>query len=193
MSDTPSKSGSSNAPAIGRGWLIAGGILSLMVGFSAMGSPYLYSLVLARFLGIFALVSGFIALPVALFGKDTRHRVLEALLAVVRIAAGVILLNCLKSSVVVITFILAIFLIVEGVLLTGASLRLRGTPGWFLMMLSGMASLILGVMVYNRWPSDSAAVLGFFLGLHLVMNGASLLALGLGGPRPADASPAAAA
>jgi uncharacterized membrane protein HdeD (DUF308 family) len=164
----------------------------LLVGFSAMGSPYLYSLALARFLGIFALVSGFISLPLALFGKDTRHRALEALLALVRIAAGVTLLFCLKSSVVVITFILSIFLIVEGVLLTGTSLRMRNTPGWFWTMLSGIASLVLGVMVYNRWPSDSAAVLGLFLGLHLVMNGASLLALGLAGPGTAGSSPVAA-
>jgi uncharacterized membrane protein HdeD (DUF308 family) len=192
MSEAPSTSTSSNTPAIGRGWLILGGILSLLVGFSAMGSPYLYSMVLARFLGIFALVSGVISLPLALFGKDTRHRVLEALLALVRIAAGVTLLTCLKSSVVVITFILSIFLIVEGVLLTGASLRMRNTPGWFWTMLSGIASLVLGVMVYNRWPSDSAAVLGLFLGIHLVMNGASLLALGLAGPGSAGPRPVAA-
>jgi uncharacterized membrane protein HdeD (DUF308 family) len=42
-----------------RGWLIAGGLLSIFVGFLAMGSPPLFfSVVLAQFLGIFALVSG---------------------------------------------------------------------------------------------------------------------------------------
>jgi len=171
-----------------RGWLLVGGILSLLVGFSAIGSPYVYSFVLARFLGIFALVSGAIALPLAIFGKNARHRILEALLAVARIVAGIILLNCLASSVVVITLILAIFLLVEGALMMGAAIGMRAHPGWIWMFLSGVGSLVIGLMVMNRWPSSSAAILGLFLGLHLVMNGASLLALAMVGPKSITAN-----
>ena len=43
-----------------RGWLIAGWLLSIFVGFLALGSPLFFSVVLAQFLGIFALVSGVI-------------------------------------------------------------------------------------------------------------------------------------
>jgi len=35
-----------------RGWLIAGGFLSIFVGFSAIGSPLLFSLVIAQLLGL---------------------------------------------------------------------------------------------------------------------------------------------
>jgi len=35
-----------------KGWLIAGGILSIFVGFSAIGSPLVFSLVIAQFLGV---------------------------------------------------------------------------------------------------------------------------------------------
>ena len=58
-----------------RGWLIAGGILSILVGLLAMGSPLLFSIVIAQFLGAFALVSGAISLFLALFGKEVTHRV----------------------------------------------------------------------------------------------------------------------
>jgi uncharacterized membrane protein HdeD (DUF308 family) len=71
-----------------RGWLIAGGVLSIFVGFLAMGSPLFFSVVLAQFLGIFALVSGVISLFVATFGKQVTHRLLEGLLALIRIIAG---------------------------------------------------------------------------------------------------------
>ncbi len=41
-----------------RGWLIIGGVLSIIVGFIAMGSPYFFSIIIAQYLGIAALVIG---------------------------------------------------------------------------------------------------------------------------------------
>ena len=113
-----------------RTWLIIGGVLSIIVGFSAMGSPLLFSFVLARFLGLFALVSGIISLVVAIAGKNKRHRVLEAVLGIIRIGAGVLLLNCLATSVAIITLIFAIYLGAEGVSTAFTAFRMRGTPGW---------------------------------------------------------------
>ncbi len=170
-----------------RGWLIAGGILSIFVGFSAIGSPLLFSLVIAQLLGLFALVSGVISLALAIFGKHKGHRVLEALSGLIRIAAGIVLLNCLTSSVAVITLIFAIFLIIEGIFISVTAVSMRATPGWVWMLISGLASLALGVMVYNRWPSDSAWVLGLLFGINLIFNGSSLLALGLAARKPAAA------
>ena len=170
-----------------RGWLIAGGILSIFVGFSAIGSPLVFSLVIAQFLALIALVSGIIALGLAIVGKHKGHRVMEALSGLIRIAAGIALLNCLATSVMVITLIFAIFLIVEGVFVSGTALTMRATPGWVWMLVSGIASLVLGVMVYNHWPSDSAAILGLFFGINLLFNGSSLLALGLAARQPSAA------
>jgi uncharacterized membrane protein HdeD (DUF308 family) len=55
----------SGSPLDDRGWLIAGGLLSVFVGFLAIGSPLFFSIVVAQFLGAFALVSGVIALGLA--------------------------------------------------------------------------------------------------------------------------------
>lgn len=170
-----------------RGWLIVGGLLSLFVGFAAIGSPFIFSLVIAQFLGIFALVSGVISLFLALFGKHKSHRVLETLSAVIRIAAGVVLLRCITSSVLVITLIFAVFLIVEGIFVTIAAFKLRSHSGWVWTLVSGVASIVLGVMVYSRWPSDSAWVLGLLFGINLIFSGASFLALGLSAGKSQEA------
>ena len=87
----------------------------------------------------------------------------------------------------VITFIFAIFLIVEGVFLSVTAFTMRATPGWVWMLISGIASLFLGVIVYNHWPSDSTAILGLFFGINLLFNGSSLLALGLSARKPTAA------
>ncbi len=187
MSNDTSLPSSATNLSQSRGWLIAGGFLSIFVGFSAIGSPLVFSFALAQILAIVALVSGVIALGLALFGKHTGHRVLEALSGIIRIAAGIVLLNCLTSSVLIITLIFAIFLIVEGIFVSVAALGMRAHAGWVWMLISGIASLVLGVMVYNRWPSDSAWVLGLFFGINLLFNGSSLLALGFAAPKTAAA------
>ncbi len=187
MADETSSSSAANDLSKSRVWLIVGGVLSIFVGFSAVGSPLVFSFVIARFLGLFALVSGIISLVLAIVGKHKGHRVMEALSGLIRIAAGVVLLNCLHSSVAVITLIFAIFLVAEGVSMSVTAFRMQGTPGWGWMLFSGLVSIILGVMVYRHWPSDSAAVLGLFFGISLLFNGASLLALGLSARQPATA------
>lgn len=163
-----------------RGWLIVGGVLSLLVGFAAIGAPLFFSLVIAQFLGAFALASGVIALVMAIFGKHKSHRVLEALSGVIRIVAGIVLLSCVTSSVMIITLIFAVYLIVEGIFLSIAAFKLRAHQGWTWTLVSGFASILLGVLVYVRWPSDSVWVLGTLLGINLIFSGASLLALGIG-------------
>jgi Short repeat of unknown function (DUF308) len=79
-----------------RAWLITGGILSLVVGFLALGSPILFSFLIVRLLAVFALVDGVISLLVTIFGKDVATRGLNAVFALVRIVAGFI--KALKSG-----------------------------------------------------------------------------------------------
>lgn len=182
---------SDSVPALSRsrGWLVFGGVLSVIVGFMAMGSPLLFSLVIAQFLGIFALVSGVIALFLVIFGKHQGHRVLEAVLALIRIAAGVVLLRCVASSVAIITLILAIFFVVEGVHSLVGAIQMRAHKGAGWTAVSGVASLVLGLMVWMRWPASSAVVLGLLFGINSIFWGLSVLALGFGAP--ADSSSAA--
>jgi uncharacterized membrane protein HdeD (DUF308 family) len=95
-----------------------------------------------------------------------------------------VLLSCLKSSALVITMAFAIYLVVEGLFVIGASLKMRGTPGWAWTLFNGIAALALGILVFLGWPSSSFSVLGLFFGINLVMKGAAQFALGFA-PRSA--------
>jgi len=178
---SPPNSSSSDARALSasRGWLIIGGILSILVGFIAMGSPYLFSFIIAQYLGIAALIIGVISLVMAIFGKHSGHRLTEALSGVIRITAGIILLRCIGSGVAIITLILAGYLAAEGITSILGAFKLRGNPGWIWTLISGIAGLVLGLMVFSRWPNDSASILGLLFGIHTLFSGVSLLSLGL--------------
>jgi uncharacterized membrane protein HdeD (DUF308 family) len=162
-----------------RGWLITGGILSLIVGLLALSSPLFFSFLIVKLLGVLALVSGVISLMIAIFGKDVSPRGLNAIFALVRIGAGVALLSCVRSGLNLITLIFAVYLIVEGIFGIFGALKIREHKGWIFMLFSGVATLAFGLMVYAHWPSGSAWTLGFFLGINLLFNGFSQLMLGL--------------
>ena len=168
-----------------RGWLIFGGILSIIVGFFAIGSPFLFSIVIVQLLGIFALISGVISLILAIFSKHVAHRILDAFLAVIRIAAGIILLRCIGSSIAVITLILAIFFMVEGIFSIVGAIKIRGHGGWIWTLINGFVALFLGILVYAQWPSSATWILGFFYGINALFWGISLLSLGLAAPKQA--------
>lgn len=70
-------------------------------------------------------------------------------------------------------------MLVEGLFVIMASFKLRPTPGWTKKLVNGVAALVLGILVFLRWPSSSFTVLGIFFGINLLFNGASQLALGL--------------
>ena len=161
-----------------RTWLIIGGILSLLIGFAAIASPLLFSFLIAQMLGFLALGSGLISLLMALFSKEANHRIFNSISAVIRIAAGIVLLRCLTSSVLVITLIFAVFLFIEGVFFSLAALRMQSEQGWIWTLISGLASILLGGLIYIHWPSDSVWILGLFFGIKMVFSAAALLALG---------------
>ncbi len=162
-----------------RGWMITGAILSLLLGLVALSSPILFSFLIVQLLGVFALVSGVISLFVAVFGRDVVPRGLNAIFALVRIGAGVALLSCARSGLNLITLIFAVYLMVEGIFSIFGAFKVREHHGWIFMLLSGVATLALGLMVYAHWPSGSARFLGLFFGLSLLFNGFSQLMLGL--------------
>ena len=83
----------------------------------------------------------------------------------------------------IITLILACYLAAEGVVAIFGALKLRGNAGWVWTLINGLASLVLGFMVFSRWPGNSVAILGLLFGFHALFSGISNLMLGLSSRR----------
>jgi uncharacterized membrane protein HdeD (DUF308 family) len=162
-----------------RGWLIAGAILSLLVGLIALSSPLFFSVSIVQLLGAFVIAGGVISLFIAIFGKDVAPRGFNALSALIRIGAGVALLSCVRSGLNLLTFIFATYLTVEGIFCIFGALKIRQQDGWIFMLFNGIVTLALGIMVYAHWPSGSVRILGLFLGISLLIHEISQLMLGL--------------
>jgi len=138
-----------------RSWMIAGGSLSILVGIFAISAPVLFSYVLTQLIGALCLVSGVIGFFQALFGTQAAHRILSALSAIVRIAAGSALFFFTIAGMATLTLILAAVFLVEGVFCILTSLRMRENKAWLWLFLNGFVAFVLAFMVYSRWPLDS--------------------------------------
>ena len=51
------------------------------------------------------------------------------------------------------------------------------------MLLNGVITLLLGVLIWRQWPFSGLYVVGLFVGINLVISGASYLNLGLAARR----------
>ena len=162
----------------GRGWLIFGGVVSLLVGFFAIGAPGLFSVVLTQFLGALLLVLGVAGVFQALFGKNTAHRVLSLLSALVRGAAGAALLFLTGEGMAILTLILAAVFVAEGLFCVATSIGMKSNPAWIWLFLNGVVALILGGMIFAKWPSDAAWMIGLLYGIQSIFTGFALMMVG---------------
>ena len=168
----------SKAP--GRGWLIFGGIVSILVGFFAIATPLLFSYLLTQLIGAFCLVSGFISLFQGAFGKQRPHRFLSALSAIIRIAAGSALFFYTVAGVAALTLVLAVVFLTEGIVCMLTALRMQKNPAWIWLLLNGVVALILGGMIYKHWPLDATeGIIGLLYGIQSIFSGATMLMVGL--------------
>ncbi|MEO8206399.1 MAG: DUF308 domain-containing protein [Chthoniobacterales bacterium] len=165
-----------------RGWIIAEGILFILVGFIAISFPNIMTIVLEQFLGILFVIVGVFTLGGLIFNKGAKgHRLSAFLSGILSLVAGLVLLLHVAAGIAAITLILAILLLVEGIFSIIAALKGKGKiTGWFWLLLSGIASLVLAFMIYRHLPSSAAWILGLLYGINLLFSGFSFLLIGLG-------------
>ena len=76
--------------------------------------------------------------------------------------------------------LLGFFLLASGItkIFLGFSIK-AGTPS-FVVVLSGLITVLVGAVILAHWPVESLYVLGIFLGVDLVVTGAGWISIGLG-------------
>ena len=146
---------------------IALGEVLIVVGVLALGDVVLASLVSVILIGAAMLVGGVFQLIHAAATK----RNWGSFVFVMR--------EPVRGSIVITLFIL-MCLVAGGVLRSVIALRHRELPGWWLMLIGGLLSVILGIMLYRALPWSGLWVLGLLVGVELVVQGVSWLQFGLG-------------
>ncbi|HDN69512.1 MAG TPA: HdeD family acid-resistance protein, partial [Gammaproteobacteria bacterium] len=69
------------------------------------------------------------------------------------------------------TLLIAWALLFIGFMRIIAAFQMKGMPGWVWTLIGGIAAIVLGIMIMNRWPVSGLWVIGMFVAIELIFNG----------------------
>jgi uncharacterized membrane protein HdeD (DUF308 family) len=160
--------------------LIEGVILSAL-GLAAMIVPTIAGLATTVLLGWLFLVAGFMALVATFRGRLLPGSGWSLLSALVAMIAGALLLWNPLQSLAMLTYVLAGFFIIDGLLtIMIAIAQRRNLSGrWEWLMINGVIDLLLAGVILSGVPGSLAWAFGLIVGVDMVFGGASLIAISL--------------
>ena len=173
VSDVPHSLGLSIAPLRAKwGWIVALGIVYVIAGFIALGSVVMATVASVLVVGIMMIVAGIAEVINAFQVKSWGKFLLWALLGVLYIIAGFVTFDNPLFAAVLLTLILGASLVASGIMRIILAFSMRAEMPWIWVALSGVITLLLGLLILARWPINSIYILGLFLGIDLIMAGA---------------------
>ena len=158
-----------------RGWLLVLGIAYVIFGWVAIGYPMAATIAVELLIGYILLVAGLVSVVGAFFSGNWKNMTLILLSGILYLIVGFMLVTNLKEGVIALTLLLAAFLFVEGFFKIIHAYQVKPAQNWIWILLSGVASVILGIMIWAEFPQSSAFIIGLLFGIYFLINGFSLI------------------
>lgn len=179
------------------GWMLALGILFIILGTIGLGMSVSLTLVSVLFFGWLLIIGGVFQLVEAFKVKGWKSVLWHIIMAVIYVIAGAVILYDPIGGALALTMILSAALIAIGILRIMMGFQLKGASGWWWPLVAGLLSIVLGVMIMAKWPSSAFWVIGMFIAIDMIFNGWSYVMMALTAKQAAReeelASPSAAA
>ena len=172
------------------GWLLAVGILSVILGTVGLGMTWMLTLVSVVYFGVLLIVIGVAQLLQTFKAAGWRSTFLQILIGLLYLAAGIMVVSRPLLASLTLTWALGFALIVVGVMRIVVGVQHRGTSGWGAGVVGGIITLLLGLLILAKWPSDALWVIGLFLAIELIVNGYTQILVALAARRARRPVPA---
>jgi uncharacterized membrane protein HdeD (DUF308 family) len=186
------------------GWMLALGILMVVLGLVGLGMAFALTIVTVIYFGILAIIAGAAQVIDAFSHQTWKSFVWHLLIGIVYIAAGGIMIFMPLASAFWLTVFLAISLIVIGLVRIVMAFQLpaeMATRIW--VIVAGIITLALGILVFSTieppspealqtqeglaaWAEQWGWVIGLFVAIDLIMHGVALAAIALAAKSSVD-------
>src|ERR1700760_4540223 len=152
-------------------WMLGVGGLALVAGVVAVAVPAIASVAMTVLIGWILVAAG---------GTTAIHAIerrawLRALEALVTFAAGAYLLLFPLSGTVSLTFVLAVWLFVSGIISLLLAVRWWGLPNSWINAFGAALSVLLGCLIAFSLPSSASWAIGLLVGINLIFWGVRAL------------------
>jgi len=158
---------------------LALGIALAVIGTICIVHPFFASLASVVFLGFLLLAGGIAQIVSSFWAGKWSGMLMHLMVGVLYGIVGFMIIDAPAENTLLLTKVLAIFLIVIGVLDILSALIQR-FHGWGWVLLNGGITLLLGLLINRQWPSSALWVIGLFVGIEMIFNGWGWIMLALG-------------
>ena len=153
------------------GWLLAFGILSIVLGTIGLGMTFGLTLASVLVFGVLLVIGGVVQIFDAFKCKGWKSTLWHVLIALLYVGAGVMMVADPILASATLTLVLAAILLAVGVMRIFMSLQMRPVKGWGWLLAGGIITILLGGMIISGWPMSGLWVIGLFVAVELIVNG----------------------
>jgi len=164
-----------------RSWkaLMAVGVLAIFVGCVAILVPAVASVGTAIFIGWILLIAGAFLVAGAFTAHSIGTVLLRLLWAFLTVIVGLWLIVEPDNGTLTLTIVLGIYFLVVGAGRIAVAFAGRGRQNAGLLGLSGVAGLLIGILVLAELPSSADWAIGLLVGIDLIFAGWTLVSVAL--------------
>ena len=150
----------------------------MALGIVATLTAGLSTIVAVDFFGWILVIAGAGVTLHAFWAKRWSGFFLQLFSGLLYLVAGWMLATHGELSAIALTLVIAISFVVQGAFRIGAALSTR-IDSWDGLLVSGIITLLLGLMIWNEWPLSGVWVIGLFVGIDMFFYGGWFVSLAL--------------
>jgi uncharacterized membrane protein HdeD (DUF308 family) len=164
-------------PRMVRTWwdVVLGGIL-VGTGVVVLGDVVAASVISVLFLGWILVIGGVVGMVTSLFLIRRGGFWIGMLGGVLALVAGVVFLRRPGATLLALSLAIGAVMLVSGITRLVAAVQHREAR--LALLLSGVLSIVLGLLILNRWPTSALWLVGTLLGIQLIVDGVVLILVG---------------
>jgi len=151
---------------------IVGGVMALMNPVFASGLATIIVAWMFILFGVLQVIAGFRV-------EGTGAKIWTILLGALAVYLGITILGHPLKGMIALTTMIAVLCLGGGAAKVILSFALEDRRFFWLVLVSGIASLAVGVIIFMNWPVSAVSALGILLGVQLLSDGISSLAMAL--------------
>ena len=159
--------------------MMAVGVLAILVGCVAIVVPAVASVATAIFIGWILLIAGAFMVAGAFTAHSIGTVVLRLLWALLTVVVGLWLIVEPDNGTLTLTLVLGIYFLFMGVTRLAVAIAARGQQNAGLVGLSGVAGLLIGILVLVEFPSSADCANGLLVRIDLIFAGWTLVSVAL--------------
>ncbi len=157
------------------------GVIAIILGILCLLAPGMTGISVMALVGVLVLVAGIVRIIWAFQAGSFGKGLLMFAIGGLTLLCGIVLLANPLFGSAVLTVMLALYFILDGISEIAAGVRLRPEAGWGWMLFGGIVSILLGMMIWGQFPLSGVWAIGillgiklFFVGLIMVMGGSAV-------------------